>query len=174
MFNPTIIQIVKLKVFPPEVEYSVLIKDDFHVEADRRHMKVLTRDVLNWFSSTVIKYPQINKMVDRLKSTPLNITCELRSVGGKVLDLADELESTDSQVRRQITFTDKQRLSFGCNLYSKDDMTDAINLYLGSKNGYRALREILVLPSRNTVCDYFGLAGGSVECERTMKNVFHL
>ena len=112
---------------------------------------------------------------NRLKSTSLNVPCELRSLGGKVLNLADEIESTDLQRRRKITFTGKQLLSLECNRYSKDDMTDAINLYLRSRNSYRALREILLLPSRNTVCDYFGkhgLAGGAGECERTTKNVF--
>ena len=36
-------------------------------------------------------------------------------------------------------------------------------------------RGILVLPSRNTICNYFGkhgLAGGAIECERTINNVF--
>ena len=83
---------------------------------------------MNWM------YPQIDKIVDRLKSTPLNVPCELRLVRGKVLDLEDELESTDLQMQLQITFTGKQLLSFGCNHYSKDDMTDAINLYLRSRN----------------------------------------
>ena len=148
--NPTSIKIVKLNGFPSDVEYSLLIKDDFHVETYRRHMKVLIRDQMNWFSSTVTKYSQIDTIVDRLKSTPLNVPCELRSFGGKVLNLADEIESTDLQRRRKITFTGKQLLSLECNRYSKDDMTDAINLYLRSRNSYRALREILVLPSRNT------------------------
>ena len=78
--NPTSIKIVKLNGFPPEVEYFLLIKDDFHVEAYRRHMKVLTRDLINGFSSVVTKNPQIDKIVDRLKSTPLNVPCELRSI----------------------------------------------------------------------------------------------
>ena len=175
MSNPTSIKIVKLNGFPPEVEYSLLIKDDFHVEVYWRHMNVLTRDLINGFSSTVTKYPQINKIVDRLKSTPLNVPCELRSVHVIVLDLEDELQSADLQMRLQITFTGKQLLSFGCNRYSKDDMADAINLYLRSRNSYRALREILFLPSHNTVCGYFGKhgqAGGALECERTIKNVF--
>ena len=56
MSNPTSIKIVKLNGFPPEVEYSLLLMDDFHmddfhVEAYQRHMKVLTRDLINGFSS---------------------------------------------------------------------------------------------------------------------------
>ena len=80
VFNPTSIKIVKLNGFPPDVEYYLLIKDDFHVETYWRHMKVLIRDLINWFSSTVTKYSQIDTIVDRLKSTLLNAPCELRSM----------------------------------------------------------------------------------------------
>ena len=54
-------------------------------------------------------------------------------------------------------------------------MSDASNLYLRSRNSYRALRRILVLPSQNTICNYFGkhgLAGGAIVCGRTSNNVF--
>lgn len=54
-------------------------------------------------------------------------------------------------------------------------MAEAINLYLRSRNSYRALWELLVLPCCNTICDYFGkngIAGGIKECERTLKKVF--
>ena len=66
-------------------------------------------------------------------------------------------------------------MAFDCKRYSQDDMSDAINLYLHSRNSYRALREILVLPRSNTICNYFGKhgpAGGTIECERTINNVF--
>ena len=52
-------------------------------------------------------------------------------------------------------------------------MAEVINLYLRSRNSYRAFREVLVC--HNTIRDYFGkngLAGGAKECERTIKNVF--
>ena len=54
-------------------------------------------------------------------------------------------------------------------------MTEARNLYLRSGNTYRALRELLVLPCRNTIYEYFGkigLAGSLDECERTVHTVF--
>ena len=45
--NPTAIKILQLNGFPPEVEFSLNIQDDFHVEAYRRHRKVPTRDLIN-------------------------------------------------------------------------------------------------------------------------------
>ena len=54
-------------------------------------------------------------------------------------------------------------------------MANAMNFYLRSRSCYRALREELVLPCRNTLFNYFGNLGlpGSVdECEKTLRNVF--
>ena len=84
-------------------------------------------------------------------------------------------DTLDSQKRRQIGFIGKQLLAFDSKRYSTDNMADAILLYLRNRNSYRALREMLVLPCRNTVRDYFGkrgLVGGSNECKRTVHNVF--
>ena len=71
-----------------------------------------------------------------------------------------------------MTVTGKQFLAINGNCFYYEDMTEAINLYLRSRNSYRALREILVLPCCNIICDYFGkqgLSGGAQECERTVK-----
>ena len=38
-------KIIKLNGWPPEVEYSVLISEDYHVIAYRKHFKVDTRDL---------------------------------------------------------------------------------------------------------------------------------
>ena len=54
-------------------------------------------------------------------------------------------------------------------------MTEAINLYLRSRNSYRALSELLVLPTRKTIFDYFeklGQAGSLDECVKTVKKIF--
>ena len=94
------------------------------------------------------RYSAIDNVLDRLRNTPVNVGVELKYlVGSKVLELTNELESTDVR-HRQIAFTGKQLMAFDCNRYSQDDMSDAINLYLPSRNSFRALREILVLPSR--------------------------
>ena len=92
--------------------------------------------------------------------------------------MVDEFEVDDTldlQKRRQIGFIGKQLLASDSKRYSTDNMADAIHLYLRSRNSYRALRKMLVLPCRNTVRDYFGkrgLVGGSNECKRTVHNDF--
>ena len=68
-----VFKIFKFKNWPPEVEYSILIKDDLQVEAHRRRMKIATRDLINGFTNTLCRYSQIDKIIHRLQSTPINI-----------------------------------------------------------------------------------------------------
>ena len=49
--NPEFIKTFKFDDAFPEVECSQLIKADFHVEAYKGHMKIVTRDLVNTFSS---------------------------------------------------------------------------------------------------------------------------
>ena len=42
--------------FPPDLEYSLLIRGDFHVEAYLGHMKVVTCDLISGFSSIVTRF----------------------------------------------------------------------------------------------------------------------
>ena len=43
--------------------------------------------------------------------------------------------------------------------YNGNAMREAINLYLRSRNCYNALRQLLVLPHKNTITSYFGKLG---------------
>ena len=145
-----VIKMMKLNGFPPDIEFLLLIKDDFRIEVYVQHTKVDTRDLLHGFSCTVTRYSAIDNVLDRRRNTPVNVGVELKYLESNVLESTNELEWTDVR-HRQITFTGKQLVAFDCNRYSQDDMSDAINLYLRSRNSYRALREILVLPNRNTI-----------------------
>ena len=144
----------------------------------RSKKKLPIRDLINGFLNTLTHYSQIDAIVERLEITPLDCRSELHYAGRSVLNLCDELDGEfnwDTKKRRQVKFIGMQILAFDQKEYSADNMADTINLYLRSRNTYRALRELLVLPSRNTICDYFGKCGlvdGLKECERTLRNVF--
>ena len=90
-----VIKIFKFKNWPPEVEYSILIKDDLQVEAHRRRMKIATRDLINGFTNTLCRYSQIDKIIHRLQSTPINIRSELVFLGKEVLEFVNEIESEE-------------------------------------------------------------------------------
>ena len=67
-----VIKIMKLNRFPPDIGFSLLIKDDFCIEAYAQHTKVDTRDLLHGFSCTVTRYSAIDHVLDRLRNTPVN------------------------------------------------------------------------------------------------------
>ena len=107
-------------------------------------MKISTRDLINGFTNTLCRYSQIDNIVNRLKFTPINLRSELAYLGEKGFELVNEIDS--EEVRRQISFIGKQVLLFNRHRYTSQDMAEAINLYLRSRNSYRALWELLVLP----------------------------
>ena len=162
--------------FPPKLIYSLLINDEFNVQAYRGHKKVATKDIIGGFGGTLTRFSHIDLILERLTITPLDVRSELRSCGKEVLDLADELDDKDAVKRRKVIFTAKQILSLNEHCYTHDDMLEAINLYLRSRSSYRALRELLILPCPNTVRNYFGkygLTGGAKECKAAVNNVFN-
>ena len=134
------------------------------------------RDLINESSNALAKCSQIDAIIVRLNDTPKDIQSETRFMGNNLMSLCDE----DNEKRqRQLNFIGKQLIPLDAGphgrRYSAESTTAAINLYLGSKSTYRALRELLVLPCRNTIYEYFGklgLAGTLDECNKTVKRVF--
>ena len=91
------------------------------------------------------KYFQVDAIVTRLRDTPKDIQTELRYIGNNILSLSNE----ESDKKTTKTFF-HWKANYG-KRYSAESMTDAINLYLRSRSSYRALRELLDLPCRNTI-----------------------
>ena len=151
----TAIIIFRLNGVPPDVEFSIYIYKDFHVDAYRSKKKILVRDPINGFSNALAKCSQID-LIARLNDTPKDIQSEIRFMGNNLMSLCDG----DNEKRQRIG---KQLISLDAGLhgrrYSGESMTAAINLYLQSRSTYRALRELLVLPCRNTIYEYFGKLG---------------
>ena len=152
---------------PPDLKYCLIIHKDFKVEAYRGRKKIPTRDIIKGFSAKLERFSQIDKILNRLEDTPLDIKHELRACGAKILDLANEIDDDEkySGQKRRMTFTAKQILLLQRCSYTTDDMLEAINLYLRSRSSYKSLRELLVLPSPNTVREYFGKHGSHRWCQ---------
>ena len=78
--------------------------------------------------------------------------------------------------KRMIQFLGKQLIAHGKRRYYSDNMKDAVNLFLRSRCAYKALRELLSLPCRNTITSYFGklgLPGELEECKKNIAKVFN-
>ena len=90
-----VIKLVKLSGIPPDVEFCLIIHDDFRVEAYRSKMKVFIRDLVHGFSVTIAKYSQIDAVIDRLRITPLDLRSELRSAGRKFLSICVDFDEDE-------------------------------------------------------------------------------
>ena len=124
--NPHSVKIFKLDDnFPPKVKYSLLVSDEFHVEAYRGNQKIVTRDIINRFHNTLQNFSHLDSILDRLGNTPTDIRSELRSCGKDVSRLADEIDDDPSK-RRKLVFTGKQIMSLHKRSYSNDDMLQVI------------------------------------------------
>ena len=178
-----VLRLVKLTAAsPPSVEFSIVISDDYHVEAYKGTQKVAIRDLVEGFHITVQKYSHIDNVVDRMKmkESDFDPQAEIRAVGEEVFRISDditveEIESWSEEKQRQLQFIGRQLLALGTRNYSVENMKDAIDLYLRSRSSYNALRKLLVLPNRNTLLNYFGklgVAGAEEECSSTIKKVF--
>ena len=175
-----VLRLVKLTAAsPPSVEFSIVISDDYHVEAYKGTQKVAIRDLVEGFHITVQKYSHIDNVVDRMKmkESDFDPQAEIRAVGEEVFRISDditveEIESWSEEKQRQLQFIGRQLLALGTRNYSVENMKDAIDLYLRSRSSYNALRKLLVLPNRNTLLNYFGklgVAGAEEECNKLKK-----
>ena len=172
-----VLKIFKRSGEPPEVEFSVFLHSDYRIEAYRRRKKIVLRNIIDGFSNRVKRYSQIDSIIDRLKTTPIDSGSELQNMGNQILNLCSF--NNDEKRKRQLSFIGKQLLALESKphgrRYSAEGMMEAIDLYLQSRNTYRALRELLALPTRNNIYKYFGklgLAGSQEDSNKTVKNVF--
>ena len=152
--------------------------------------KIAWRDIIDGFSNCVNTFSQIDAISSRLNATPIDINSELRAMGNNTLHIFNYDDDTKqrqlsqkqrqlSQKQRQLSFIGKQLLALeakphGRRYFAKSTMK-AIGLYLRNRNTYRALRELLVLPSWNIIYEHFGklgLAGCLEDSNKTVKKVF--
>ena len=144
----TCIKIFKLSGEPPDVEFSVFLHNDFRGDAYRQMKKIALPDIIDGFSNCVNKFSQIDAKISRLNATPIDIHSELRAMGNNTLNI---FNYDDDKKQRQLSFIGKQLLALEAKphgrRYSAESTMKAIDLYLRSRNTYRSLRELLVLPS---------------------------
>ena len=83
---------------------------------------------------------------------------------------AKKLEFICAQLKAHTTTRQHQGKNYDVYFIS-----EAANLFLRSRNAYRALRVILILPCKNTVRSFFGkfgTAGSEAECIQVVSDVF--
>ena len=85
----------------------------------------------------------------------------------------------DNKEKKKIAFSCNQMIlhgkESGSRKYNANDIHDALEIFLHSRNAYRALQDYLILPCDKTLKSCFGKlgsTGNSEECKSSVGNVF--
>ena len=108
-----------------------IIHDNFHIDAYRRRKKIPIRDLIDGFSNKISKFSQIDAIIDRLKSTLVELGSILVAIGKDIVVMSLHFE--DSR-KRQLSFIGKQLMVLDVKpqgrRFSPEHMMQAIVIYL--------------------------------------------
>ena len=168
----------KVEGIHPEVVYSMQITNDFKVNCYNRTEAVPTRRLVGKFTSKLETYSQSNAILEMMDDLEQNLDREVKSCSEKLRTLNLTTTTEDVTKYHRINFLcDQMELNAvkqhgaRCN---PGTMKDSINLHLRSRNCYNAIRELMVLPHKNTIKSYFGKLGSpgsKQECSKIIQNV---
>ena len=142
------------KVDNMHVKYSLIIHNDFHITAQCGLQSVPARKLICYTNNKLELYSQIKAVLDHLDRIPPQIDNELKQAGQRLLELSiNELDWEDETKKKSIEFLCDQLFLHGTNRarYSDDAVRNAMNLFLRSRNAYKASRQLLILPSDKNV-----------------------
>ena len=181
--TPDFIRICKLSdhSFPPKIEFCVQINSCYNVQAYRGSTEISLKQILKGYQYKLAYYSQVNKIITKLESASTDFRAEVKALTGELMKLCTQddtlndastkkLEFICSQLKAHTTTRQHQGKKYDVYLIS-----EAVNLFLRSRNAYRALRTILILPCENTVRSFFGkfgTAGSEQECIQVVSDVF--
>ena len=164
------------KVSDMHVKYSLIIHNDFYVTAKSGLKVIPVRNLISYKNNKLEQYSQLKAVLDHLDMIPIDIDNELKHAGQRLLELSIN-EISDEKKKKSIEFLCDQLLLHGTNRarYNDDAIRNAMNLFLRSRNAYKALRQLLILPSDKTLRGYFGKLGSSgsaEECKLVVQRIF--
>lgn len=171
------IRLVNLTEDPMIIDFTVLIDSEFKVKAYKRSMVVNIREFIDSFQCKLILYSQIDKIITHLTDFPINLQNDVKHVGEHFRTLVHS--ELDEAKRKKLDFLFNQMIlhakDIGGHRFDVSTVRDALEIFLRSRNAYRALRDYLILPCDRTLKSYFGklgAAGSSGECKAVITNVF--
>ena len=167
--------------FPPRVEFSVQISSCYNVQAYRESTEISLAKILKGYQYKLVYYSQIGEIISKLESSQTDFRSEVKALTGQLMKLSTQDESMNDASAKRLEFicaqltahtTNKQHQGKKYDIYL---ISEAVNLFLRSRNAYRALRNILILPCENTIRSFFGTfgtAGSEEECVQVVGDVF--
>ena len=164
--DDTSIRLCKLSnSFPPDVVFSIQIDNSYHVTAFRGSTLISLYSILSSsFQHKLTSFTQVKEIVSFLENSEVDFRSELKAASDNILSLCETIETND-ELNKKIIFICHQLLVSSYpgehqgKQYDVYLISEACNLYLRSRNAYRALRTILILPNERTLRDFFGKFG---------------
>lgn len=177
------IRICKLsdETFPPRIEFCVQINSYYNVRAYRGWTEISLKEILKGYQYKLVYYSQIDKIITKLKTADKDIRAEVKVMTEQLMELCTHDDSLNEISAKKLNFICAQLKAHTFTRQHQGKKYDvyliyeAINLFLRSRNAYRALRTILILPCENTVRSFFGkfgIAGSEQECIQVVSDVF--
>ena len=178
-FGNDIIKRYHIEGMPPML-YSIFISRDMTVSAYKGNSSITLRDVIPSFDWKIRLFSELDNIVNKVRKVPMNIQTEIKQVADTLKSQCDDSDAIDIPIKRRVNFLCAQ-LKLCCVIsdngrrYTAELMQTAIELMLRDRSCYKALLNILALPSIQTVKSYFGKLG-SLEslggCKEVVSNVF--
>ena len=138
--------------FPPKILFCIEINRSFAVKAYRGSTPVNLYDILlHSFQHKITPFSQISQILEKVETSSTDIHSELKAAGKNLSSLRDKAID-DDDTRKKLEFICTRLSTHSLpgqhqgKQYSPFLLSEAANLYLRSRNAYRALRLILILP----------------------------
>ena len=164
---------------PMIVDFTLLIDENFKVKAYKSSTIVNVRELIDSFQCKLTLYSQIEKMIAYLTNSPIIMNNDLRYVGEYFKALVYNFGEIDETKKKKLDFLCNQMILHAVNTgghrFEVSTFRDALEIFLRSRNAYKALRQYVILPCDKTLKSYFGKlssAESSGECKAVISNVF--
>lgn len=162
------------KELPPTIIYSIVVYHDFNVECFSFNNKVSVRELLG-FSAKLEKYAQLDSIITKMCCAKADLKSEVSNFSKFINEISEDSGTENSAKVRflceQLQLIESKKHG---ERYSGFLMKESINIFLKSRNAYNSLRELLVLPHKNTIMSYFGQLGSNQsiqDCTSVVMNV---
>ena len=116
--------------------------------------------LLHSFQHKITTFSQISQILEKVENSSADTHSELKAAGKNLLSLCDTAID-DEDTRKKLEYICTQLSTHSLpehqgKQYSPFLLSEAADLYLQSRNAYRALRLILILPHEKTLRSFFG------------------
>ena len=158
---------------PPSILYSINIDSQFTVKAFRGNSRVPIRYCIESFDWKLKKFSELDKILEKIKNYTIVGDEDISHISKKIQEIANNMDA-DAVGREHVKFLSNQILAIfrtpHGRRYDAYVVQTALELMPRSRNCYKALRDILPLPHKNTLRSYFDKLG-SPDSESVCKEV---